>query len=63
MIDFWDAETMKIVFLLKRGYDFQIFSLPEKDRKIDPETGPKINHFWYKIGPSATLEPNFSIFD
>ena len=62
MIDFWVAETMKIVFLLKRAYDFKIFSLPEKDWKIDTKKAPKINHFWYKIDPLATSEPNFSIF-
>ena len=53
MIDFWDAEIMKIVLLPNRGIDFPFFDIFEKNRKIDAKRDPQIHVFGSKIRPRA----------
>ena len=49
MMDFWDLEIMKIVFLPKRGLDLAFFEIFEKNQKIDAKRDPQIHVFGSKI--------------
>ena len=49
MMDFWNPEIMKIVFLLKRGLDLAFFEIFEKNQKIDAKRDPQIHVFGSKI--------------
>ena len=49
MMDFWDPEIKKIVFLLKRGLDFAFFEIFEKNRKLVAKRDPQIHVFGSKI--------------
>ena len=40
-MDFWDAEIMKIVLLLKRGLNFPFFNILKKVEKSIPKGTPK----------------------